>query len=292
VFALQDEITGRIATELNVELIGAEAARPNQHPSAVDYVLRGRANDWRAPSRGNYAESIRLFERALALDAQSTEAKCWLASVLVSRVLDHMADSPEADIARAVGLVEQAWAASPRSAITRYAKGQVLRTQGRFEEAIPEYEAAIASNRNWVTAIAALGQSKFYAGSIEDAIPAQEQAIRLSPRDPFIWLYYFWIGEAYLLQSRTDDAIFWLERARAANVVHALPHAYLASAYGLKGEIRRAGAELADARKLSDGRYTSITQLKSVEFFGVAKVAALFEATFFVGLRRAGMQGE
>ena len=32
VFAVQDEITGRIATELNVELIGAEAARPNQNP--------------------------------------------------------------------------------------------------------------------------------------------------------------------------------------------------------------------------------------------------------------------
>ena len=43
VFAVQDEITGRIATELNVELIGAEAARPNQNPNVIDYILRGRA---------------------------------------------------------------------------------------------------------------------------------------------------------------------------------------------------------------------------------------------------------
>jgi adenylate cyclase len=76
VFAVQDEITGRIAAELNVELIGAEAARPNQHPSVVDYILRGRASDWRAPSRENYAETISLFERALILDSQSIEAQC------------------------------------------------------------------------------------------------------------------------------------------------------------------------------------------------------------------------
>jgi adenylate cyclase len=37
-FALQDEITSRIAIALNVELIGAEAARPTDRPVAVDYI--------------------------------------------------------------------------------------------------------------------------------------------------------------------------------------------------------------------------------------------------------------
>jgi len=38
-FALQDEITRRIAFALNVELARAEAARPTQHPDAVDYIF-------------------------------------------------------------------------------------------------------------------------------------------------------------------------------------------------------------------------------------------------------------
>ncbi len=42
-FALQDEITSRIAVALNLELIVAEAARPTEHPDALDYILRGRA---------------------------------------------------------------------------------------------------------------------------------------------------------------------------------------------------------------------------------------------------------
>src|SRR6266851_5131794 len=42
-FVLQGEITGRLANALGVELIAAEAARPTEHPDALDYILRGRA---------------------------------------------------------------------------------------------------------------------------------------------------------------------------------------------------------------------------------------------------------
>jgi TolB-like protein len=42
-FALQDQITSRIANALNFELIAAEAARPTEHPDALDYILQGRA---------------------------------------------------------------------------------------------------------------------------------------------------------------------------------------------------------------------------------------------------------
>jgi len=42
-FALQKEITGRIANTLNLELVAAEAARPTDNPDALDYILRGRS---------------------------------------------------------------------------------------------------------------------------------------------------------------------------------------------------------------------------------------------------------
>ena len=70
-FAVQDEITSRIAIALDLELVGAEAARPTEHPDALDYILRGRAARLKPPSRENRAEAIGLFERALALDPQS-----------------------------------------------------------------------------------------------------------------------------------------------------------------------------------------------------------------------------
>ena len=97
----------------------------------------------------------------------------------------------------------------------------------------------------------------------------------------------------HLLKSRSDEAILWFEKARSANPEHPLPHAYLASACGLANQIGRAAAELAQARRLaSDNRYSSLTRLRAIGPFGVPKIRALFEATYFVGLRTAGMAEE
>src|SRR5262249_11920693 len=152
--------------------------------------LRGRAGRLRPPSRESRAEQVLLFERALALDRGSVAAQSWLAIELAARALDFMTDTADADVARAEKLAERALAASPRSSVARFAKGQVLRAKHRYEEAILEYETVIALNRNWAHAYSHLGWCKFMAGSVEVLIPAQEQAIRLSPRDPQIGLFY------------------------------------------------------------------------------------------------------
>jgi hypothetical protein len=73
------------------------------------------------------------------------------------------------------------------------------------------------------------------------------------------------IGVAHALQSRADQAIVWLEKARDANPARTGPHAQLASAYALKGEPERAAAELAEARRLvGDDRLSSIARLRAI----------------------------
>jgi TolB-like protein/class 3 adenylate cyclase/Flp pilus assembly protein TadD len=289
-FALQDEVTRRIAIALNIELIGAEASRPAMHPDALDTILRGRAAFAKPPSRPNRSEAVKLFECALALDPASVEARSWLAIGLAARVLDGMADSAPGDVERAEGLVEQVLLAAPRNPRAHYAKGHLRRAQGRPEEAIPEYETALAYNRNWVFAIFALGHCKFLTGSIDETIPLVEKAIRLSPRDPSIDIWYMVIGGVHLVQSRTDEAILSLEKARGVNPAAPLTYGYLSAAYALKGEMKSAASALAEARRLSgDGTYSSIARLKAARYFGVPKVRALYEATYIAGLRKAGM---
>ena len=293
-FAFQDEITSRIANALGVELIAAEAARPTERPDALDYILRGRATLLKPRTRNNYAEAINLFEQALVLDPQSVEAQSRLADVLMSRVMNGLTDSAAADLARASELVDQALAASPGYAYAHLAKGQVLRGQNRWEEAASEYGAALALNRNLVAALHRLALSKLYAGSIEEVIPLEEQAIRLSPRDPHISSRYHGVGTVHLLQSRTDEAIVWLEKGRSAMPTVPFLRSWLASAYALKGETERAAAELAEARRLAgEGSFSSIADMKKVGgWWGVPKIRALFEATYFAGLRKAGMPEE
>jgi adenylate cyclase len=92
-FAMQNTITGRIARAVDAEVITAEARRPAEHPDALDYILRGRSayNHW--PIRDNYAQPVRLFEQALALNPRSVEAQTWMASVLATRALRRQTDA-------------------------------------------------------------------------------------------------------------------------------------------------------------------------------------------------------
>jgi len=292
-FALQNEITSRLANMLGVELIAAEAARPTEHPDALDYILRGRAVLFKPRTPDMFREAINLFERALALDPESAEAQSLLVESLVASVTTGLTDSAAADLARAETLVDQALAVSPRNGYAHLVKGLVLRAQNRWEEAVPQYETALALNRNLVRALHGLASCKLFAGPIDEVIPLDEQAIRLSPCDPGIGYSYLLIGRVHLLQSRTDEAIVWLEKGCSAIPAVPFHHSWLASAYALKGETERAAAELAETQRLaSDGSFSSIARVKEGGSWRVPKTRAIAETTYFAGLRKAGMPEE
>ena len=62
-FALQNEITARIANALQSQLAIAESRRPTDNPDALDYILRGRAVLASPISRENYRKAEGYFER-------------------------------------------------------------------------------------------------------------------------------------------------------------------------------------------------------------------------------------
>jgi TolB-like protein/Flp pilus assembly protein TadD len=294
-FALQNEIASRLANTLVWELTAAEAARTTEHPDALGFILRARATALKGPEREHKDEAIGFLERALALDPQSIAAQTGLAGVLAARARERQSDSPAADIERAEGLVKQALALSPRSAPVHSVKGGLLRAEGRCDEAIPEYETVLAANRNSMLALFGIGICKVQTGSVEEAISLLEQIIRLDPRDPYIVYRYDWLGLAHLLLWRTNEAVAWFEKARSTMPTAAFAHGHLASAYALRGETERASAELAEARELARGDdYSSITRLRTTAWphLGMWKARALVDATFFAGLRKAGMPEE
>jgi adenylate cyclase len=226
-----------------------------------------------------------------------------LANLLVNRVFREQTETAAADIVRADGLIERAIATSPGDASAHYVKGNILRIEGRCPEAIPEFERAIVANPNLAAAYGDLGRCKFLTGSIDEVIPLEElAALRLSPRDPVVGTVYTRIGTVHLLQSRTDEAIGWFKKAilparsmaRLRDV-----HLFLASAYALKGEPERAAFELGEARRLSAADTLSIAWVRAnlsrpepSWSYAVPKIRALYEATFFAGLRKAGIPAE
>jgi TolB-like protein len=293
-FRLQNEITGQIARALQFELAIADSRRSTEDPDVLDYILRGRVAWWQSTYDTNHAEALGLFERALALNPRAVEAQIWLALILINRVIDFVSDAPEADIRRADELITQALGMSPNNAWARYVKGQVLRVQSRFEDAAIEYETAITFDHNLANAYAWLGRCKLFIGMVDEVIPPTEYAIRLSPRDRNLAPWYAQIGAVHLLKARTDEAIRWLEKARSAHAGLDYIHASLAAGYALKGERERASVALGEARRLRD-RYSSIASLKVAsgkQWLELPKLLTLAEATYFAGLRLAGMPEE
>lgn len=181
-----------------------------------------------------------------------------------------------------------------RQRLSRLAE-QVLRTQNRWFEAISEYEAALASNPNFVVALNGLDWRKLHAGLLDEVTPLAQQALRRSPRRP---------PDRCLVQRCRDGASAAIGHRRGDRLARksaqrrpAKPfnHINLTAAYALSGDMDRAAAELTEARRLrGEGSFSSIARMKGGGWWGslLPKTRALFEAPYFAGLRKAGMPEE
>jgi len=59
-----------------------------------------------------------------------------------------------------------------------------------------------------------------------------------------------------------------------------------------EGSPNRSAVRLPMTCERRDDRVSSIARLKAFGYFGVPKIRALYEATYFAGLRKAGMPEE
>lgn len=94
-----------------------------------------------------------------------------------------------------------------------------------------------------------LSTANIMLGQAQKAIAYAETAMRVSPRDPQLFLFHFQKGVALLLLSENDQAIDWLHRVVAAAPHWPIPFALLAQA--LAQQNRKAEAETALSRYLS-----------------------------------------
>jgi len=290
---MQDEIVARLANTLGLELLKAEAQRNAPNPDAQDLAMRCTAAARTAGYFGKEAEAgYRLCEQALDADPNNVLALRTLSIKFYLPVIMNRSADPQADLKRAEELASRALAVDANSWAAHFIKGQVLRAEKRFDDAIAEYELALALDPNDPNAVAGLAYIYSDLGQYEKAIEFTDKAIRLSPHDPTLFFWYWTKSGAYFALEQCDQAIEWARRSIAINPNFGPPHSILAAALALTGH----DAEARDALE----RYTA---LKSI----AAAKAALpppsvdprarassdrFNARIFEGLRKAGMPEE
>jgi adenylate cyclase len=253
---LQTEFVARLARSLDVQLTEAESLRllreRRTNPDAADLALRGWALVNKPRSLTNNNAAAELFREALALDPSNPRALIGLARTHIVRPGMSWSTDKAHDIREADSLVTRYRAAYPDDALGYVTKGDVLRASRQFEAALSMYEAAIAKDRNYAMAYALRGHISTLTGHAAAAIPSELDAIRLSPKDPLLNVWYYFVCHSYTHQRRWDEAIPWCNKSVAAGP-YWLSYVDLAAGYAWLGKKPEAAAAVAEILKLMPG---------------------------------------
>jgi TolB-like protein/class 3 adenylate cyclase len=253
-FGMQDEITARLARMVGVELVAAEgrrAARERpENSDAIDLAMRGRAV-WNQPlTLSRVREARGFFEAALALDDGNVAALLGLADAHIEEVVIFASDNRAEQIAAAEQAVSKALALAPDSASVHFSYGTLLFAMRVPDRALREFELAIGRDRNFVKAHVYAGLMKLCLGRARETEADVAQAIRLSPRDPFLSHWQFVVGLADLYLGRNVRAVDSLRRSVQLNPNWHLSNFVLAGALALAGLLTEAATACAAARRL------------------------------------------
>jgi adenylate cyclase len=254
--ALQDNfgIANRLARMLSVELVNVEGRRaPRADPDAVDLTMRGWSVLNGGPNQDDAQRSVALFEDALRIDPDNSQARVGLAQALTLIYRNRWDPEPAKVLARADEAASRAIAAAPNYAHAHYVKAEVLGLSNRFDAALATYDRAIALDRNHAAAYVGRARNLNVIGRAADALAPIEKAIRLSPRDPELYVWYFVLCHANTHLARDAQAIEWCLKSLATGKTFYFAYVDLASAYAWRGQNVEAAAAVAELLKLRPG---------------------------------------
>jgi tetratricopeptide (TPR) repeat protein len=90
-----------------------------------------------------------------------------------------------------------------------------------------------------------------FLGRPEELEPHLHEALRLNPRNVFVFMTYAYIGYAKLYLGEYQEAVTWLRRSVQSNPNSAPTHLSIAAAHALLGHTAEASAALEAALSLA-----------------------------------------
>jgi adenylate cyclase len=179
IFDLQDELTSAIVGTLPGRLRASEEDRIQRKPpsdmAAFDYLLAGKVHHHRATKEDN-AAAIELLDMAIALDPRFAQAYAWQTCTLGQAMEYGFCDNAKETL----------------------------------DEAIKTLHKALALDENDVECHRLLCEVNLDLHQLETAKVHADRALLLNPNDPRIVAQQ---GEILTWQSRSNEAIEWLEKS-------------------------------------------------------------------------------
>jgi TolB-like protein/class 3 adenylate cyclase len=289
---LQDEIAERISRSVVVQLReaeinrAAESVRVSRDPATL--LLLARRTFMQGASRANAVQADALYSEAVGIDDRNPLAHASLSIVKTILYCYRWSDTPEAELERAILHRDRARALDPNQPFTQVASAWILWAERKYAAALAAFERiARAAPIAGGNAFANLALAKNYTGRSAEAEAELLRVIRVTPEDPQMDVWHYYLGVTYVYLNRYEEAVAALCHCLSLNAEWDSPCIML-GAVGIQLG-RMDDARSAVERALALGSRWTVTTLKAAPGSGIgvgiddARMTALWD-----GLRQAG----
>jgi adenylate cyclase len=209
IFAVQDEITLVLATEMQVRLTEGEQARlryaTTNNIEAWTHWVRGLSHYRRGLSRDALTQALKCWQEANALDPSSASLHAMLGLLHYADARFGFWDDRETALRKGSVYVDKAILLDPENSDAHMTRSLLLMLQRRFDEAVLAAHKAIEHGPGSADNAAFASFVFANAGLVQEAVVQIERAMKLSPIFPPLYLGQ--LGHAYRLAGRYDEAI-------------------------------------------------------------------------------------
>ncbi|MGO8865267.1 MAG: adenylate/guanylate cyclase domain-containing protein [Alphaproteobacteria bacterium] len=287
IFALQDEITKKVVAAIEPRLLEAEALRSQSRSpediDAWDMVMRANSLFWRLTKTESEA-AIAMLKRAVTRYPDYAPAHSMLAFILlITRYAVEPSSELEPQLNEVATLAARGAQLDDSDPWAHLALGFVALTRRQTDEAVEEFQRALALNPNFAAALGYLGLALAFDGRSDQAIEKIEQAMRMSPHDPQNSMFNTGLAIAHYLAGRYAEAVGFGRKSLQQHAGFITGHRiYIAS--------------LAQAGQIDEAR-ASLQRLKEVQpTLSIAWIEQYVPYTpgpmrkFLEGMRKAGLE--
>jgi adenylate cyclase len=254
-FALQDEITLKILTGVQVKLTGGKL------PGRTEKYFKGKQDldchlklteaygYWTSWNINDNNIARRMIEEVIAMCPENPMGYLYLGWVCHHDYVLGNTKSPRETLEKAIELAQKAFAMDDSIAGAHSLLCSLYVLKREYDKAIAEGEQAVALDPGGTDPLVNYGNSLTYAGRPEEAIPLFQKAIRLNPYGPSYLYRQF--GHTLQMTGRFEEAVSAFKKAIQIAPDNILAHISLAATYSMMGREKEARAEAAEVLRIN-----------------------------------------
>ncbi len=209
IFAVQDEITLTLATEMQVQLTEGEQAR-------LRYTTTSNVEAWslwveglkfyHGPVTGeSQIRAQQCWQKALALDPNSAPLNAMIGFTYFAAARFGWWEDRETSLRKSQAYVDRALAIDPENPDAHRTAAGILLVRRRFDEAVAAARKVVAFAPSHPDGLMFSAFVLACSGHAPEAIGLIQKAIKLSPTHPAN--YFGQLGNAYRLGGRNEEAV-------------------------------------------------------------------------------------